>query len=172
MVPNLLTISRIPLGIAFWFAAPRPWLAFAVIAAAGFTDVLDGWLARRATQRSTAGSWLDPVCDKTFAILVLAALVVRLDVPVGVAALIATRELLLVPAALAYRLVARFTVDFTSAISGKRATIAQFLAVLAIVFHAAFAWVLVLIAAGLGAAAAVEYLQRGAAAWRVNRLRP
>ncbi len=172
MLANLLTIARIPLGIVFWFAAPRPWLAFAVIAAAGITDLLDGWLARRAPLPTTTGSWLDPLCDKTFAILVLAALVVRLDVPVAVAALIATRELLLVPAAIAYRLVARFTVDFTSAISGKRATIAQFVAVLAIVFHAPFAWLLVLIAAGLGAAAAIEYLQRGAAAWRVNRLRP
>lgn len=168
MLPNALTISRIPLGIAFWFAAPHRWAALAVIAAAGITDVLDGWLARRAPHRSTAGAWLDPVCDKTFAILVLSALVARLDVPLGIAALIAAREIVLVPFAIAYRfgLHDRLAIDFSSAFTGKRATVAQFVAVLAIVFRLPFAWVLVLFAAGFGLAAAIEYLQRGAQAVR------
>ena len=75
-LPNLLTLSRIvaiPLLIAlFWVPAPSGnWLAFAVFAAAGLTDLLDGWLARRWQQVSALGRFLDPIADK---LLVAAAL--------------------------------------------------------------------------------------------------
>lgn len=75
-LPNLLTLSRIvaiPLLIAlFWVASPTGnWLAFAVFAAAGLTDLLDGWLARRWQQVSALGRFLDPIADK---LLVAAAL--------------------------------------------------------------------------------------------------
>jgi len=75
-LPNILTLSRIvaiPLLIAlFWWPSPTGnWLAMAVFAIAGLTDLLDGWLARRWQQVSALGRFLDPIADK---LLVAAAL--------------------------------------------------------------------------------------------------
>lgn len=74
--PNLLTLGRVALVpffvAAFWLPEPAlSWVAFGLFAAAGATDWLDGWLARRSGQVSDFGRFLDPVADK---ILVAAAL--------------------------------------------------------------------------------------------------
>ncbi|HWE73963.1 MAG TPA: CDP-diacylglycerol--glycerol-3-phosphate 3-phosphatidyltransferase [Stellaceae bacterium] len=68
-LPNLLTLSRIvamPLVVAtFYIDAPLgPWLGCALFALAGFTDWLDGKLARAWEQQSEWGKFLDPIADK------------------------------------------------------------------------------------------------------------
>jgi cardiolipin synthase len=68
-LPNLLTLSRIvamPLVVAtFYIDAPLgPWLGCAIFALAGFTDWLDGRLARAWQQQSEWGKFLDPIADK------------------------------------------------------------------------------------------------------------
>src|ERR1700733_15174412 len=68
-LPNILTMSRIvviPLVIAtFTMPAPLgPWIGCALFAAAGFTDWLDGKLARAWEQQSELGRFLDPIADK------------------------------------------------------------------------------------------------------------
>src|SRR4051794_1401386 len=83
-LPNLLSLSRLPLGGIFWVALgpgnPRPpparaVAALGVMSVAAVTDVLDGYIARRrGADLAGAGSWLDPVCDKLFIGAVLAAL--------------------------------------------------------------------------------------------------
>jgi CDP-diacylglycerol---glycerol-3-phosphate 3-phosphatidyltransferase len=68
-LPNLLTLSRIlamPLVVAtFYLPAPSgPWIGCGVFAVAGFTDWLDGKLARAWQQQSEWGRFLDPIADK------------------------------------------------------------------------------------------------------------
>jgi cardiolipin synthase len=68
-LPNLLTLSRIiaiPLIVAtFYLDAPLgPWIGCAIFAIAGFTDWLDGKLARAWQQQSEWGRFLDPIADK------------------------------------------------------------------------------------------------------------
>src|SRR5690242_6242402 len=68
-LPNLLTLSRIaamPLVVATFYINPplSPWLGCAIFAAAGFTDWLDGRLARAWEQQSEWGKFLDPIADK------------------------------------------------------------------------------------------------------------
>lgn len=68
-LPNLLTLSRIiamPLVVAtFYLDAPLgPWIGCAIFALAGFTDWLDGKLARAWEQQSEWGRFLDPIADK------------------------------------------------------------------------------------------------------------
>jgi cardiolipin synthase len=53
-----------------------PGSALVVFGVAGLTDMLDGLIARRAGQKTTLGTWLDPMADKlllttTFVILTL-----------------------------------------------------------------------------------------------------
>ena len=61
------------------------WIAFVFFLIAAFTDILDGYLARKLNQTSSFGAFLDPVADK---FLVCASLLVlvhlnRADVFVG-----------------------------------------------------------------------------------------
>jgi CDP-diacylglycerol--glycerol-3-phosphate 3-phosphatidyltransferase len=81
-VPNTLTwirIAAIPL-IVMLFLMPYPWAdpsAGLLFAAAGITDSLDGYLARRLGQTSRLGAFLDPVADKLIVAVALVLLVTK-----------------------------------------------------------------------------------------------
>ncbi len=65
-VPNLLSLSRVPLGVAiFACIAYQQWpTALILFVVATFTDWLDGWWARRFKLVSIIGRSLDPLTDK------------------------------------------------------------------------------------------------------------
>lgn len=68
-LPLVLTFGRvlaIPLVMAlfYWSWEYSRQLATVLFAAAGITDLIDGWLARRWNQTSKFGEFLDPVADK------------------------------------------------------------------------------------------------------------
>src|SRR4029079_3527679 len=154
-VPNLLSLSRIPLGVAFWFTlGPTPSLAysaFVIMGLAALTDVLDGYLARREAARAAGGSaqtvdpgvgggtgaWLDPICDKLFVASVLVAIIVRRHPPLWLLALILSRELVQLPIGVLYRfwpaLHSWLRYDFRASPLGKGATVAQFTAIAALI---------------------------------------
>jgi len=79
-VPNTLTwirIAAIPLIVLLFFM-PYTWAdpaAGLLFAAAGVTDSLDGYLARRLGQTSRLGAFLDPVADKLIVAVALVLLV-------------------------------------------------------------------------------------------------
>ncbi|WP_395664914.1 CDP-diacylglycerol--glycerol-3-phosphate 3-phosphatidyltransferase [Methylocella sp.] len=80
-VPNLLTYGRVVavpvvVGCLFWPEAhAMRWTALGVFVAAGVTDFLDGYLARRLGQQSALGRMLDPIADKLLVAAVLMMLV-------------------------------------------------------------------------------------------------
>ena len=73
-LPNLLTYARIaavPLVVAclYWQDILQGglwlrWVALAIFVAAGVTDVLDGYFARKWGEQSAFGRMLDPIADK------------------------------------------------------------------------------------------------------------
>ncbi len=67
-VSNLLSLSRIPLGVMFLLTSDARVLAGVVIAGA-LTDLLDGFIARVSKTTSEIGILLDPFCDKIFVLL-------------------------------------------------------------------------------------------------------
>lgn len=80
-IPNILTLLRIALIPVFVICYYLPLSSAHVIAAvvfalAGFTDWLDGYLARRWQETSAFGAFLDPVADK---LMVAATLVLIVD---------------------------------------------------------------------------------------------
>src|SRR5579862_6916806 len=99
-LPNTLTwlrIAAIPL-IVLLFYMPYSWAdpaAGLVFAAAGITDSLDGYLARRLGQTSLLGAFLDPVADKLIVAVALVLLVSKDTRPLIVltAAVIIGREI-------------------------------------------------------------------------------
>lgn len=105
-VPNALTLLRIffvPLLVAALVsedlrlvAGPlsisNHYLALLIFLAAAFTDLLDGYLARRWNQITTVGMLLDPVADKLLISAALISLVHIHSVPAWMAVLIIGRE--------------------------------------------------------------------------------
>jgi CDP-diacylglycerol--glycerol-3-phosphate 3-phosphatidyltransferase len=78
--PNLLTLLRlalIPLLVLtyYWHDPWRPAMLLAIFAGAGFTDWLDGYLARKLGQTSPFGAFMDPVADKLIVVISLLLLV-------------------------------------------------------------------------------------------------
>ncbi|WP_246745154.1 CDP-diacylglycerol--glycerol-3-phosphate 3-phosphatidyltransferase, partial [Vibrio cholerae] len=76
-IPNLLSLLRLFLIPVFvvTFYLPFEWAPFVaamVFWVAGFTDWLDGMLARKLGQTSRFGAFIDPVADK---VLVATALI-------------------------------------------------------------------------------------------------
>jgi cardiolipin synthase len=79
-LPNILTLARIvaiPVVVALLYVPgmAAAWVALAVYAAAGITDWIDGWLARRMGETSAFGQALDPIADKLLVGAVLLVLV-------------------------------------------------------------------------------------------------
>jgi cardiolipin synthase (CMP-forming) len=68
VIPVILLLLLIPQG---WAA----WLALLMFVAAGVTDLLDGYLARRDGQVSLVGQFLDPIADKLLVAAVILFLV-------------------------------------------------------------------------------------------------
>jgi len=101
-VPNTLTwlrIAAIPLIVLlFYVPLPYHWsdpAAGLLFAAAGITDSLDGYLARRLGQTSRLGAFLDPVADKLIVAVALVLLISKDTRPLIVltAAVIIGREI-------------------------------------------------------------------------------
>ena len=92
-----MTLARIPLAALFPFVARSVPSALAVVAAAGLSDMLDGWLARRRGEATPLGTVLDPIADKTFAITVVATLIVEGRLPLVAAPALLAREILEAP---------------------------------------------------------------------------
>ncbi len=65
-IPNALTITRLILIIPFIILLHHHQYLFAfyLFILAGFTDCLDGWLARTFQWQSPFGTFIDPVADK------------------------------------------------------------------------------------------------------------
>ena len=170
-LPNLLSLSRLPLGGVFWVALgptatpANAGLALGVMVLAAGTDVLDGTIARRrGASNAGMGSWLDPICDKLFVGAVLGALHFQRGVPLWLLAVIVARELMQLPMVLVYRLFPTLRhwlqYDFRASHLGKAATIIQFLAIGCLVMGWEAAVPLAWAAFGVGLVALVDYVRR------------
>ncbi len=166
-VPSLLSLLRIPLAAAFPFFIERPAAAIAILCAAGASDVLDGWYARRFHQTTATGAIVDPVTDKIFVLTVALTLVVTGKLSIPILLLLGTRDIGELPLvtwlALDKRMRDRVH-ETTSNVLGKAATALQFATVVAAIAGAPAPAVLAaaVSTAILGAAAAIGY-------WRTTR---
>ncbi len=97
-IPNLLTVSRILLtpGFVMAFVDKRFDLAWVLFAIAGFTDALDGLLARLLKQRTNFGAMLDPLADKVLLVTSFLCLAFQGWIPSWLAVLVVSRDVIIV----------------------------------------------------------------------------
>ena len=99
-LPNFITLARllmVPLTV--WLIISEAYgFAFAVFVAAGISDGIDGYLARRLDQRSELGAYLDPLADKALLVSVYVTLGFLKAIPAWLAILVVTRDILIVGA--------------------------------------------------------------------------
>lgn len=170
--PNLLTFLRlciVPFLVLAVLDGHYP-LAFGLFVAAGVTDALDGLMARLLHQRTLLGQYLDPVVDKLllstlFLVLHHEALISR-----KVTVLVFARDLgILIVAAILYATTS--IRNFRPSIFGKGNTVAQILALAAVLLSRFFSpvWVMVLRHWALTATIALTVFSGFHYAWRAMR---
>ncbi|NMO00308.1 CDP-alcohol phosphatidyltransferase family protein [Gordonia sp. TBRC 11910] len=133
-VPNALSVGRlilIPVFIYVLLVAKADGWAFVILLVSGFTDWLDGKLARLLDQGSKLGALLDPAADRLYIIVIPICMGIREFVPWWLIAVIIGRDVLLF--ATAPLLKSRGLVALPVLYIGKAATFA---------LMSAFPWIL------------------------------
>ena len=100
-VPNIITIIRfllIPFIIISAFH--HDYIATIVILTiSGFTDILDGYIARKFNLVSDFGKLLDPLADKATQISLLAFLTIQKIIPLWIIVIVIIKEFLMISGA-------------------------------------------------------------------------
>ncbi len=95
-IPNALSFLRL-LGVPFFFwlivAKEQDGLALIVLVVSGFTDWLDGYLARKLKQFSRLGELMDPLADRLYIFAAIVALYLREILPLWVLVALLLRDL-------------------------------------------------------------------------------
>jgi cardiolipin synthase len=94
-IPNIISMARIALIVVFVVAliGHRDGWAIAALAAAGVSDFLDGYLARRWNQVTKLGRILDPTADRLLTVAVVLGLGVRGIIPWWLVAILFARDI-------------------------------------------------------------------------------
>ncbi len=178
-LPNLLTAARLLLVpvIAAEVLLGELRVALALTLLAGFTDGVDGFLARRFGWTSRLGAWLDPLADKALLVTLFLTLGRVGAFPWWLVTLVLARDaiiLLMVAAAFAFTAIR----DFPPSIWGKVSTLVQVGACVGMLLMRAtsFAWpaaladLLVALTALATVWSGIDYVRRGVNRWLRERV--
>jgi cardiolipin synthase len=96
-LPNFITIGRILFTpfIGYWVAQRNFNYALPALFVAGWSDALDGWLARHFNLQSRLGLFLDPIADKLLLFTVYPALSIAGELPWWLTGLVLSRDFLI-----------------------------------------------------------------------------
>jgi cardiolipin synthase (CMP-forming) len=108
-VPNMITMARIfsSPALAAAVALDMKYAALGGCVLFGFSDWLDGYLAKKWNQRTVLGAFLDPMADKVMIGALTVGLVAKGLIPVPLACVIIGRDLALVGASFIMRALER-----------------------------------------------------------------
>ena len=108
-LPNLITIARILIvPLAVWLIIGHQYgLALLAFLAAGISDAVDGFIARRYNLQSELGSYLDPIADKALLVSIYVSLAILQVLPNWLAIIVVTRDVLIVGAVLLAQVLGR-----------------------------------------------------------------
>ncbi len=140
-LPNAISMSRLFLAALFPVVHDHDFRLL-ILAAAGLTDFLDGWLARRRHQFSRVGALIDPFADRIFVFVAICTLLLEGRVSTAQYFIFIMRDIATAAAfVLAKSMASLRAATFKARFSGKLATVLQLFALPAIVIDArATAW--------------------------------
>ena len=97
-LPNVITFARLcAVPLAVWLVVEHQLaLAFFLFVAAGASDAVDGWLARRNGGGNSIGAMLDPVADKALLVTMYVSLAAVNELPDWLAILVVFRDAVIV----------------------------------------------------------------------------
>jgi cardiolipin synthase len=99
-IPNLITLARIlVVPVVVWaITSGEMRFAFVLFLAAGISDAVDGFLAKRFGMATELGAYLDPLADKTMIVSIYVALGIAQALPRGLVFLVVSRDIMIVGA--------------------------------------------------------------------------
>ncbi len=97
-IPNLITLGRILMvPIVVWaIAQGLMWVAFVLFVAAGISDAVDGFLAKKFSMTTVLGAYLDPLADKALIVSIYLTLGINGYIPRWLVILVVSRDILIV----------------------------------------------------------------------------
>jgi cardiolipin synthase (CMP-forming) len=122
--------------------------AFALFVAAGISDAVDGFLAKRFHMKSELGAYLDPLADKALIVSIYVALGIAAALPIFLVILVVSRDIMIISAFLLSWLVGR-PMPIRPLLVSKANTVAQIVLAALVLAEQAF---------GFGAVLASEFL--------------
>ena len=140
-LPNAICIARMLLvaPLVSLIVDGRYAAALLVLLVAGFSDGLDGFLAKRFDWRTRLGGLLDPAADKLLLVSAFVSLSYVGLVPIELTLIVIGRDVLIVVGAVCYQFFIAPVQGEPSAIS-KLNTACQLAMVFFALTHAAYAW--------------------------------
>jgi len=99
-LPNVITVARIVcVPVIVWLiVSSQMKAAFILFIAAGISDAVDGFLAKRFDGSTELGAYLDPIADKALLVSIYVALGVGEHLPSWLVILVVSRDILIVGA--------------------------------------------------------------------------
>lgn len=156
-LPNLVSSSRFALAVGFVMVDSVLW-RLAVVLVASFTDVLDGWLARRRDGTTRFGALLDPVADRIFVVTVVLTFLLDGGIEGWHAVALLLRDVMSVIGWFVARSVSWLrAIPFAARWPGKVVTVLQFLVFVAVLLWPPAITPLVIVVFVIGLFATVDY---------------
>jgi cardiolipin synthase (CMP-forming) len=140
-LPNAISLLRIGLVapiLIFILQGSFGW-ALALFWLAGFSDGVDGYLAKRFNWHTRLGALLDPIADKLLVAGLFITLAYTQDIPVWLAAVVILRDVVIVAGATVYNFFVRPVQGEPTRIS-KLNTALQLLFLLFVISRAGYDW--------------------------------
>ena len=99
-IPNFITLGRvISVPFVFWLLlSGEAKAAFLLFVAAGVSDAVDGFLAKRFNMRTELGAYLDPLADKMLIVSIYIALGARDQLPLWLVIAVVSRDVAILAA--------------------------------------------------------------------------
>ena len=163
-LPNFITLLRLAALPFFLFAiaAGHFGIALVIFVVAGISDGIDGYLARRFDMKSALGAYLDPIADKllmmsSYLFLAVPSFPAAVKIPVWLAVLVISRDLLLLTVALLLILSSNLR-QFPPTWLGKVTTVTLIMTILFVLCANLWSWPLAIVRIAFGAAATTTVL--------------
>jgi cardiolipin synthase (CMP-forming) len=127
-LPNIISSSRVLLAAGF-AAVTDVDKRLGLVGIAAATDVLDGWLARRAHWTTRLGALIDPIADRIFAVVAVITFLESGALSFAAALVLLSRDIMTAIGFFVARSVAWLRpVHFRARRAGKLVTVLQFIA--------------------------------------------